>query len=249
MKRLALSYDDLLADIYWMRAVQFYGSTKLSGDPYRSYGLLYPLLDVTTSLDGFFNVAYHFGSLFLAEPPPGGPGRPDQAIALLEKGLVVQPTKWEFAQAIGFVHYWWYEDYPEAASWFDRSAKMSGAPIWMAALAAVTHAEGGGRETSRQLWRQIQATGEEAWYRREAVRRLSQLDAMDQIDELAGLVAAFERRRGERPDDWNRLVAAGDLRGVPLDPMGQAYRLVDGVVSLDPSSRLLPLPKTGGQRR
>ena len=32
-------------------------------------------------------MAYQFGALFLAEQPPGGPGRPDLAIALLEKGL------------------------------------------------------------------------------------------------------------------------------------------------------------------
>ncbi len=76
MRRLALSYDQLLADVYWIRTVQHYGRTKLSTEPTKRYDLLYPLLDLTTSLDPLMNVAYTFGSIFLAEPHPGGPGRP-----------------------------------------------------------------------------------------------------------------------------------------------------------------------------
>ena len=55
--------------------------------PRPDYPLLYPLLDLTTTLDPVFNIAYRFGSIFLAEPYPGGAGRPDLAITLLEKGL------------------------------------------------------------------------------------------------------------------------------------------------------------------
>ena len=149
IKRLALSYDSLLADVYWIRAVQHYGGTRLANDPNAKYELLYPLLDLTTSLDPYFNVAYLFGSLFLAGPPPGGPGRPDLAIALLEKGLRAQPDKWEFAESIGFVHYWWLQDYPAAAAWFRRGAEMPGGPFWLTSMAAVTLAEGGRRDDAR----------------------------------------------------------------------------------------------------
>ena len=71
LRRMSLSYHSLLADVYWIRAVQLYGGTKLGRLPDRSYSLLYPLLDLTTSLDPYFDVAYQFGALFLAEPPPG----------------------------------------------------------------------------------------------------------------------------------------------------------------------------------
>jgi tetratricopeptide (TPR) repeat protein len=249
MTRLALSYDDLLADVYWIRAVQHYGSTKRSTAPDKSYGLLYPLLDLTTSLDDRFNMAYHFGSLFLAEPSPGGPGRPDLAIALLEKGLVAQPEKWEFVQAIGFVHYWWYEDYPAAASWFERAARMPGAPVWMGPLAAVTLAEGGRRDGSRALWQQIARTAEDGWYRNEANRRLMQLDALDEVDQLTAAVSAFERTRGAAPESWEALVSAGYLRALPSDPTGQPYRLAGRVVTLDAGSTLLPLPKNARSSR
>jgi hypothetical protein len=243
MKGLALSYDSLLADLYWIRAVQYYGGTRLSTNPDKRYDLLYPLLDLTTSLDERFNIAYYYGSTFLAEAPPGGPGRPDLAIALLEKGLRAQPDKWEFAQWIGFVHYWWRQDYAEAAAWFMRAAKFPGAPIWMAPLAASTLAQGGSRQASRILWQQIAQTAEDEWFRNDARRQLQKIDALDQLDQLQAVVNAFHKRRGSPPVDWSELHATGYLKGIPVDPSGTPYRLDSGTVILDRNSRLWPLPK------
>ena len=249
MKRLALSYDDVLADVYWIRAVQHYGSTRRSAEPDKQYDLLYPLLDLTTSLDPRFNIAYHFGAVFLAEPPPGGPGRDDLAIALLEKGLETQPDKWDFMQAIGFVHYWWRQDYEQASEWFRRAAEQPGAPLWMAPLAATTLAEGGSRESSRKLWREIEQTVEAEWFRNEAGRRLQQLDAMDQIDLLQNLVASYERKFGQKPSGWDDLRRAGYLSGraTPSDPTGAEYQFVNGVIALNRQSRLYPLPLQQGR--
>jgi hypothetical protein len=245
MQRLALSYDDLLADLYWIRTVQHYGSTRRSTDPDKQYDLLYPLLDLTTSLDPRFNIAYHFGAVFLAEPPPGGPGRDDQAIVLLEKGLRTQPQKWDFMQAIGFVHYWWRQDFDEAAAWFKRASELPGAPLWMAPLAATTLAQGGSRESSRKLWQEIAQTEDAEWFRNEAARRLQQLDAMDQIDILQNLVTSYERRFGRKPTGWDDLRQAGYLSGraAPSDPTGAEYQFADGVITLNRKSRLYPLPR------
>jgi hypothetical protein len=247
MRRLALSYDGLLADLYWIRAVQHYGGTRLSTDPNKQYDLLYPLLDLATSLDPRFSIAYYYGSTFLAEAPPGGPGRPDLAIALLEKGLRAQPDKWEFAQWIGFVHYWWRQDYQQAAAWFARAAEFPNAPIWMAPLAATTLAKGGSRESSRLLWREIARTAEDEWFRNDARRHLEQLDAMDQIEQLQRVVDAYRSRQESAPADWAALRRTGYLKGIPIDPAGTPYRLDGGVVGLDRSSRLYPLP--GGPAR
>ena len=186
-------------------------------------------------------MAYLFGSLFLAGPPPGGPGRPDLAIALLEKGLRAQPNKWEFAESIGFVHYWWLQDYPEAAAWFRRGAEMPGGPFWLTSMAAVTLAEGGRRDSSRVLWQEI-AKSEFDGLRNEAQRRLAQLDAMDQIDQLQTAADAYQRQAGRPAADWNDLRRAGYLRGSPADPTGTPYQIQSGRVSLDQHSRLQPLP-------
>jgi len=248
LQRMTLSYHALAADVYWIRAVQLYGDTKLGRTADRSYTLLYPLLDLTTSLDPYFDVAYQFGALFLAEAPPGGPGRPDLAIALLEKGLRAQPQEWQLYQAIGFVHYWSRQDYAAAADWFRRASQLPGAPRWMEALAAVTLAQGGNRQSSRLMWQQILQSPSDGWFRAEATRRLEQLDAMDQLDTLTQVVSAFTARQGRPPASWNDLAQAGYVRGAIVDPAGKPYVLSGGRVSLDPSSPLSPLPKDPGAR-
>jgi len=50
--RMVLEFDAVAADLYWIRAIQHYGGERLkpSGAP-RGYERLYPLLDMTTSLD------------------------------------------------------------------------------------------------------------------------------------------------------------------------------------------------------
>src|SRR5687767_3745552 len=58
MRRLAVGFNAIWADIYWISAVQYYGDTKLSIDQKKNYNQLYPLLDITTSLDPHFNIAY-----------------------------------------------------------------------------------------------------------------------------------------------------------------------------------------------
>ena len=92
-RRAVLRYQGLAADVYWIRAIQHFGQEHLAPPPHvRTYGLLYPLLDLTTTLDPYFSIAYRFGAIFLGEPYPGGPGRPDLAIALLNKGLAYAGT-------------------------------------------------------------------------------------------------------------------------------------------------------------
>ena len=70
-----------------MRAVIYFGGQRRATGAIEISISCIPLLDLVTSLDPHFKVAYRFGAIFLAEPYPGGAGRPDQAVQLLQKGL------------------------------------------------------------------------------------------------------------------------------------------------------------------
>lgn len=243
IQRLALSFDALVADIYWIRAIQHFGSTRRSSDPDKRYDRLYPLLNLATTLDPDFNIAYRFGAIFLAEAYPEGPGRPDQAIALLERGFAARPDRWQYLQDIGFIHHWWLQDYEAAASWFLRASRVPGSSWWLETLAATTMAEGGDRDASRRLWQQLGQDAEHEWLRQEAGRRLAQLDALDDIDHLRQAVDAHAAR-GSFPVSWDELVAAGLLPGTPVDPAGVPYVLDATRQSIDVASEspLFPLP-------
>ena len=117
--KLSLGFKNLLADVYWIRSVVYYGGNKGKVDGKPNYDLLYPLLDLVTSLDPHFRIAYRFGAIFLAEPYPGGPGRPDQAMQLLQRGIEQDSGRWSDYYDIGFIYYWWLKDAVSAAKWFE----------------------------------------------------------------------------------------------------------------------------------
>jgi len=258
IRRMAGAYPGLAADLYWIRTLQYYGGAKrrlaalpqgpepppmLAAPTSSEYSLLYPLLDITTTLDPRFHIAYRFGAVFLAEPYPGGPGRPDLAVALLEKGLRVRPDTWEYMEDIGFVHYWYLHDYTAAASWFDKASQAPGAPWWLRSLAATTLAQGGDRQSSRMMWDAIRQSAENDWLRQDAERRLTQLRALDELDSLQRQIDAFTARTGAQPADWRALVGAGLIPGIPVDPSRTPYELTsNGRVRMSPSSPLWPLP-------
>jgi tetratricopeptide (TPR) repeat protein len=244
LRRIALSFDALAADIYWIRTLQHYGGDRLSSRTEGRFELLYPLLDLTTTLDPRFNIAYRFGAIFLSGSYPGGPARPDLAIALLKKGLDAAPQRWEYMQDIGFVYYWELGDFRSASEWFHRASQVPGAPRWLQTLAATTLALGGDRVSSRFLWQQIYSSAEDDWMRGEAERRLQQLAAMDQIDWLTARASAFAERDDEEPITWERLIRAGIVQGVPRDPTGVPYEVNPwwGTVTVSERSRLFPLP-------
>jgi len=251
---LLLSFRALAADIYWIRTIQHYGRDMRSSQTTGRFELLEPLLELTTTLDPHFNIAYRFGAVFLSTPPPAGPGRTDQAVALLEKGIRNNPSKWQYANDAGFVYYFkaaddvdageMAKDYQLAADWFERASKMPGAPPWLVPIAAMTRAQGGDRQSARVLLTQLAAAPED-YLRKSAIRGLAQIDSLDAIDLLQGLVEKFHQDRGAYPTAWVDLARAGYARGIPVDPAGVPFMLDPDshLVTLNPQSPLGPLPR------
>src|SRR5262249_54734216 len=257
--RLVFTHRSLVADVYWVRALQYYGAhtqqaqrqgatflappSALAADPPVSFDLLYPLLDISTTLDPRFNIAYRFGSIFLSEGYPHGPGRPDQAVALLEKGLKTSPDKWQYWQDIGFVYYWNSQNYEKAAAAFPRGADTPGAPWCLRSLAASTLAKGGDRTASRLLWRQLAETANNEYARNAAQLKLKQLDAIEIVEKPQKGIDAVAARRGAPVTSWNELIAARLIPGAPLDPAGVPFELDStSRVTVSAQSPLFPLP-------
>src|SRR6266849_6705345 len=94
LKRLSLGYHGLLADIYWTRAVQYYGNKHHDGA--RRFDLLAPLLEITTALDPQLLVAYEYGANFLAPKPPMAPACPSGPSPWRNSAFATTPTPGSF---------------------------------------------------------------------------------------------------------------------------------------------------------
>ena len=243
IRRLSLNHPGLAANIYWTRAVQYFGE-KHNRRSVR-YDLLWPLLDITTDLDPNLLVAYEFGSIFLAQQPPEGAGQPDKAVALVEKGIRANPEAWRLYYTLGFIHYIEREDYLAASDAFLRGSRVPGAHPWLALMAAMAAQHGGKLATARFLWENIYKSTQDEAIRDNALKRLRALKVEEDVIALEGIIQAFKERTGHRPLSWAEMVAAGAIRGIPVDPLGRPYRLEsDGTVTVQ-SSDVLPFLRRG----
>ena len=223
LKRASLGYDGLLADIYWTRAVQYFGGRHHAGA--KSYNLLYPLLEITTHLDPQLVVAYQFGASFLAPPPPEGAGQPERAIQLMEYGVQNNPNNWKLYYDLGFVYYMNLNAYRKAADAFDRGSKIPNAHPFLRLLAAQMAEHAGEFDTARMMWSATYQNSQDRLIRQNAVEHLRALRVEEDVAHLQEAVARFGERTGRLPANMSELASAERLPGIPVDPDGHPYKL------------------------
>ena len=249
LRRASMGFNGLVADWYWMRALQYVGgktmrhegSINLDDLSQLDMRLLAPLLDVATTLDPQFLAAYEYGAVVLPAIDP------DAAIKLAQKGIAANPQAWRLHQHLGYI-YWQQGRYQEASRVYQAGAQVSGAPAWMAAMAARMEAEGGSRDFARVIFLRLYEQADNEQVREMARRRLLQLQSLDEQDFLERTLTAFRDRAGRCPADWREVTPflrrveqlRLDTSGAPLDPSGTPYVLERErcAVALDPRSEV-----------
>ncbi len=238
VKAISLEYAPLVAEIYWTRAVQYYGDKRARHDP--NFELLWPLLDLTTTLDPNLLVAYRFGSTFLSESSPRGAGHPELGIELLERGIKANPEQWRLYEDLGFIYYFELKDYAKASAAFAEGSKNPDAQVWMKVMAAKIAAEGESLSTSIFLWNEIYQSTKDPLVKENALKHLHLLQAETECKQIDALADEFQKRMGRRPTRVSELVQAGLLQRLPLDPLGYPYVFgPDGKAALNTDSPLL----------
>jgi hypothetical protein len=237
MKMLTLEYSPLVADLYWTRAVQYYGGKRLARDT--NLESLWPLLDVSTTLDPNLLPAYRFGATFLGEPEPRGAGRPDLAVKLLERGLQANADNWRLNQDLGNIYYLGLKDFPKAGQAYLDGSKKAGAAPWMKIMAARFLEKGDSRETAVMLWSEVLESSNDGMVKENARINLELLKADDDIEHLNEVAEQYLVRMGHRPRTIREMVQAGFIGGEPLDPEGHPYLIgPDGKARLSEKSPL-----------
>lgn len=150
LKRASIGFDGLLADIYWIRTVTYFGGSlerQQAAQGFvdlREMRQLEPLLEITTELDPHHVAAYRFGAFFLQYLDP------EKAVSFAQAGIRNNPNEWSLYQDLGFI-YWRLGRYREASEAYQAGSRIAGAPPWMEAMAATMLARGGEKETARAI--------------------------------------------------------------------------------------------------
>jgi hypothetical protein len=231
LKRMSLGYNGLLADVYWTRAVQYFGDKLNKGSDH--FDLLAPLLEITTTLDPHLLVAYEYGSNFLAPKIPGGAGQPERAIKLAEFGIRNNPNQWHLYYDLGFIYYMELNDYANATEAFANGAKVPNAHPVMRIMAAKMAEHAGNIETARLMWVTTYQTTLDPNVKSNAIAHLRALQVDEDVTSLESLATHYRDKTGHLPQSFADLEAANMLRGVPVDPLGHTYKLMpDGRVQV-----------------
>ncbi|HEY6328188.1 MAG TPA: tetratricopeptide repeat protein [Blastocatellia bacterium] len=215
IKRMSLGLDGLVADIYWMRAVQYFGNKVIAGRYSGAGGdaaridLLAPLLNIIVDLDPHHITAYRFGAIFLPEQDP------QAAIDLLNKGIERNPDDWHLYQDLGFI-YWHMGDYAKAAEVYDQGSNIEGSLWWMRDLAGFMRVKGGSRDAAREVYEHY-LNSDDPTIRSQAVFRLRLIHSLDEVDAINRLLSRYKSETGRCPSDLKVLARWLQPAGVPLN--------------------------------
>jgi tetratricopeptide (TPR) repeat protein len=202
LKSFSLGFNALLADLYWLRTIQYFGGKLEAASAggrevsLASVGTLRleslpTLLNIVTELDPGYLAAYRFGASFLPAA---------SAVALVERGLRENPGEWRLYLDLGYLR-WQQKQFAAAQSAFERGSRVAGAPEWLKVLAATMAAKGNDRTTAREIFRRLYENTGDAYTREVSALRLLALEALDEVDALnARLAEAQQRGNCPAPD-------------------------------------------------
>jgi tetratricopeptide (TPR) repeat protein len=166
----SLGFHAMAADAVWLLAIQYIGG-HLSSD--RRFPELRRLVETVVALDPHFVDAYTLGALFLSYAAGDIAG----AVALLERGVQANPTRWEIPHDLARTYYLDLRDYRQALHWFEVTDRLPGRPHYVPRFIARLYAATGERETALELWRAMREAATSDWVREIADREIAKLES------------------------------------------------------------------------
>lgn len=221
LKPALLGYNNMGADLIWLRAIQVLGEKRLVE---KDYEWLYHALSVVTTLDPHYVYAYDVGGTILAELGR----RVDLSNELLEKGLTPNQESWRLPFLLGFNHFFFLGEHLKAADYMARAAKASGGPEgppppYVPRLAARLYAQGKNPDVAIEFLEVMLLQTTDPLIREQLQRRIRRVSLERDLQTLEKAVQRYEQVRRARPVDLGQLVSAGFISRIPEEPYGGQY--------------------------
>jgi len=91
---------------------------------------IYPMLDRLTTVDPHFVFPYIFGGVYILI----GTGEKEDAMDLLKKGYVANPSRWEFPLYLGWIEWWFFENKEKTQEYMLQAVSKKGCPTYVPGL-------------------------------------------------------------------------------------------------------------------
>ncbi|HNT35246.1 MAG TPA: hypothetical protein PKH07_09640 [bacterium] len=220
LKVISLSFRSLVADMLWLRAIQYFGGwySQMKKQP---MGFIH-LINAVVYLDPRFVQAYSFGAFCIAE----GLDDYDAAVELLVRGAETNsenPQAWRLMFDAGFIRFYNQKRNEEAKELIDRASQMPGADEFTKRTAAYIDSVSGRRDIARERYRAMYETAETELIRDLALKHLIRIERDEHTEILKSAVEEFKRKMERKPRDLKELVEKGFLKAIPSDPGGSQY--------------------------
>jgi hypothetical protein len=221
LRLAALDFDALVADAFWLRAVQVVGHEK--ADMRRDAALIGRLAQVVAALDPWVDHPYRFAAIWLSDEP----STLHHANRLLERGIAYHPLDWRNRFYLSFNHFYSLGDNAEAARVLEPAIHLEGAPRYLGRLLARLRSELGGLETAAAYLEELLRETDDPWKRAEFEKALDEIETERRARHLDAARDVYRTRYGrdiERVEDLVQGPGAV-LSALPAELHGWAWQL------------------------
>jgi tetratricopeptide (TPR) repeat protein len=224
---LSLGFNQVVADWYWVRALQYFGDPVQALNRYRNLG---DILDVVVGVDPDYQYAYKFGGMSI----PYDVGRlnwanTDKAIDLLQRGVARFPQNWELHFHLGFYLLNFRKDPNSAAEQFAIAGQIPGSPPYLKLFATRLFSAGGEIDRALVFAQTMLAQAEDPKERKHLEDRVQSIRREKSLRELEEAVRRYRDARGQWPTSLAEVSAA---YGLPPPPSG--VTISNGVLQIPP---------------
>ncbi len=216
----ALGFDAVIADYYWLQAVQLVGSTRIVE---QKAHLLGPLIDVVTTLDPWVDHPYRFAAVWLTDSEASV----RKANELLRRGIDHHPGDWRNYFHLGFNHFFYLGEAEPAAAVLEQAIDLPKAPRYLRRLVARLKSAVGGLETAEVFLHGLLLEAEDETLREQYEKALLEIETERVARGLDDARRRYRERHGRDIEAVLDLTRGPTpvLAALPPDPSGGRWIL------------------------
>lgn len=210
VRLMALGYENLVADVYWIGTIQYYEN---AWDHHRKPRDLYAMTNFLTDVDPHYCMAYFYAGLALMNNHMDS----RDFIALLTKGSSDDscPTSWRNPFLLSYYYIFELQDFQSAAPWMRRACILHQGHKLYCSLATRLESITGEPEEGIALLRETMASNDDPTANYVFSQRLQELEAKIIERDLTAAVKRYAERHGAPPTRLSDLFAEGPVIGTP----------------------------------